>query len=72
MAAVMSLLSKPWGDSSTKDHGDQLVSEEELAAADVSPGLRDGLPQAGEQALGENSTGGLGRHLGLVSTTLLM
>jgi len=68
----MSLLTKPFGESSTKRHNDQVISEEELAAADVSPGVREGLPSAGEQGLGENAAGGLGRHLGLVSTTFLM
>jgi len=71
MMGVSSLLSKPFGEAPTKENVDEVISEDK-ATSDISPGLRQNAPQAGEQDLGENAVGGLGRHLGLTSTTFLM
>jgi len=71
MAGGFSLLSKPFGDDPTKQDVDEVISEDK-ATSDISPGVRQNAPHAGEQDLGENAVGGLGRHLGLTSTTFLM
>lgn len=41
-------------------------------ALDPASDISAAAPQTGEQALSENTSGGLGRHLGLFSTTFLM
>lgn len=48
--------------------GETSSTEESVVEIDAN----DGTPTAGELALEESAAGGLGRHLGLFSTTFLM
>ena len=58
---------------STPEKSSRSVRVEDIGIPAVDKSLQAGVTlQAGELTLEESSAGGIGRHLGLVSTTLLM
>ncbi|KAF2158238.1 amino acid transporter [Myriangium duriaei CBS 260.36] len=70
MSAFISTLKRPFSQPNATDLGKTPSTESDIHRDDIDSS--EALPQVGEQRLDENTAGGLGRHLGLFSTTFLI